>query len=81
MPQELKKCENMQDDLTAIKSWASIFTDESKLISTVTKHFLVHKKEITADIGQLESDYSTQEYFKVGEDLATLAEVLIGPMQ
>ena len=81
MPQELKRCENMQDDLTAIKSWASIFTDESQLISTVTKNFLEHRNEIMADIGQLESDYSTQEYFMVGEDLATLAEVLIGPMQ
>ena len=81
MPQELKRCENMQDDLNAIESWASIFTDESQLISTVTKNFLEHRNEIMADIGQLESDYSTQEYFMVGEDLATLAEVLIGPMQ
>jgi len=71
----------MQDDLTAIKSWASTFTDESELISTVTKHFLLHKKEVTADIGQLESDFSAEQYFKVGEDLATLADVLIGPIQ
>jgi len=81
MPEELEGCENMQDDLNAIESWATSFTDENELISTVTKNFLENEIEIMADIGQLESDYSTQEYFKVGEDLATLAEVLIGPIQ
>ena len=80
IPQELHACENMQDDLSAIESWASIFTEKTELISTVTKHFLLHKKQVTADIGTLKTDFSTQEYFKTGEDLATLAEVLIGPM-
>lgn len=71
----------MQDDLTAIKSWASVFTDKTELVATVTKHFLLHKKQVTADISTLKTDYSAEEYFKTGEDLATLAEVLIGPMQ
>jgi len=50
IPQELHTCEGMQDDLTAIKDWASIFTNKSKLISKVTRHFLTHKDEATADI-------------------------------
>ena len=44
MPQEVNTCENMPDDLSAIESWATIFTNKTKLISTVTKHYLLHKK-------------------------------------
>lgn len=46
MPQELHTCKNMQDDIQAITSWASVFTNKTELISTVTKHYLFHKKEV-----------------------------------
>ena len=81
IPQELHTCEGMQDDLTAIKEWASIFTNKSQLISKVTRHFLTHKKEATADIATLKSDFSTQAYFATGEDVANLVTLLIGPIQ
>lgn len=42
---------------------------------------MLHRKEVTADIGQLKTDFAAESYFKVGEDLATLADVLIGPIQ
>ena len=50
IPQELHACTSMQDDLKAIADWASVFTSEAALISTVTKHFLLHKKAVKADI-------------------------------
>ena len=81
MPQELNTCENMQDDLSAIESWASIFTNKTKLISTVTKHYLLHKRQVTTDIATLKSDFATGAYFLVGQDLASIANVLIGPIQ
>jgi len=36
----------MNTDLKAIEEWASIFTDKTKLISTVSKHYLFHKAEV-----------------------------------
>lgn len=81
MPQELNTCENMQDDLSAIASWADVFTSKTKLISTVTKHYLLHKRAVTTDIATLKSDYATGAYFLVGQDLATLSNVLLGPIQ
>jgi len=50
VPQELNTCESMQDDLSAIAEWASIFTDETALIAKVTKHYLLHKNEVTEDL-------------------------------
>ena len=81
MPQELNTCESMQDDLSAIASWADVFTSKTKLISTVTKHYLLHKRAVTTDIATLKSDFATGAYFLAGEDLATLANVLLGPIQ
>ena len=81
IPQELHTCKNMQEDLTAIKEWASVFTDKTKLISTVSKHYLLHKKQVTADINQLKADFASEKYFKTGEDLATLSIALLGPIQ
>lgn len=46
IPQALSTCENMDEDIAAIESWAQIFTDPAKLGETLTKHYLLHKKEI-----------------------------------
>jgi len=81
VPQELNTCKGMSDDLAAIESWASVFTSKTQLISTVTKHFLMHKKAVTADIAELKADFAAEEYFKTGEEIATLATILIGPIQ
>lgn len=81
VPQELHTCESMQDDLGAIKEWAAIFTNKGKLISHVTKHYLTHKKQVTADIKELKSDFSGELFFQTGEDVATIVNLLVGPIQ
>ena len=50
VPEALRTCKSMGDDIAAIESWASIFKDRSALVATVTKHYLFHKKEINGDI-------------------------------
>jgi len=50
IPQALHSCKNMGDDLTAIKEWASIFTDPAKLSKTIAKHAALHHNAIEADI-------------------------------
>ena len=78
IPQELSTCKGMSADLAAIESWASIFTNKSKLVGKVTRNFLMHKKVVTADIAELKADYTAEEYFKTGEEVATIATVLLG---
>ena len=45
-PLIFRNCKGMGPDIVAIEEWAQIFKDKPKLISTVTKHFLMHKKEV-----------------------------------
>ena len=81
MPQELHTCKGMTDDINAIESWAANFSDKSKLVGKVTKHFIMHKKDVTADIATLKTEWAAKEYFAAGEEVATLASILIGPIQ
>ena len=71
----------MDDDIAAIEQWAQIFTNPTELAATVTKHYLLHKKEITTDISTLESDWEAQSYFQAGDDLAALLTAAVGPIQ
>lgn len=80
IPQELSACK-LGDDITAIEEWAQVFTNKTKLISTVSKHYLFHKSEVQADLTKLEADYAAAEFFHTGEDIADLMTVLVGPIK
>ena len=63
-------CKGMGDDIAAIESWAKIFTEPTKLASTVGKHWLFHGSQIKADFAQEETDWSAGKYFDAGKDTA-----------
>ena len=71
----------MDQDISAIESWAQIFTDPAKLSATLAKHYAFHQSEIKTDISTLETDWTAKEYFQAGEDLAALMTVTIGPIE
>ena len=77
IPQELHTCKNMQADLDTIEAWGKQFTDISKLAAKVTKHYLLNKKQVTADIDGLKKDWAAEEFFETGQDLATIVNLLI----
>jgi hypothetical protein len=81
LPQALNTCENMGDDIAAIESWASIFTNPAELAATLSKHYILHKKEINADISAVTTEWDAQEYFKTGEAIAQLMTDAIGPIK
>lgn len=57
LPTELSTCEAIGQDLTAVKSWASVFTSKAKLVAKITKNLAFHRKQIEADIATLETDF------------------------
>ena len=81
IPQALKTCEGMTDDVAAIEQWAQIFKNPTQLAATVSKHYLFHKNEIKADIASLESDWQSHLMFKAGADLADLLTLAVGPIE
>ena len=80
VPQALKTCKNMGDDIAAIEQWAAIFKNPSELAATVTKHYLFHKAAIQSDIAAVKADWTNALYFKSGADLADLLTLAVGPI-
>ena len=80
VPQALSTCENMDEDLAAIESWAQIFTNPVELASTVSKRFVLHHHAIENDISSLTTDWEAASYFTAGEDLANLLTDAVGPI-
>lgn len=77
----LSACESMGDDLKAIESWAAIFKSPSDLVADVTKHLLLHRKEIMGDINTIKVDWSGAEYYQAGKATADLLTVAVGPIE
>ena len=80
IPQALSTCEGMDDDLAAIEAWAQIFTNPAELTETVSKHYLLHRKAINSDIGDVETDYDAGSWFQAGLDTADLLTLAVGPI-
>jgi hypothetical protein len=80
-PATLAACEGMGDDIAAIESWAAIFKSKSALIADVTKHLVLHRKEIMADVQTVKTDWNAGEYYASGKATADLLTVAVGPIQ
>jgi len=50
VPSALSTCESMKPEIKAIEDWISIVKDPKALIATASKHYLLHKKAVTADL-------------------------------
>ena len=77
----LSDCESMTDELDAIEDWASIFTDHTALVETLTKNLLLHNKHIMADVSAISNDWQLGMYYKAGMDSADFLTTAIGPIQ
>jgi len=73
----LANCKGMGDDLQKIETWAQIFEQPKALITEASKHYLLHKKKVKADIAQEESDWAAKKYFDAGKDTANTVDILV----
>lgn len=80
VPVFLNSCDGVGEDLHAIESWATIFTEPTQLTQKVTKNYLLHRKAIKADFAAMKADWAAQEYFKSGVEAADLLTVAVGPI-
>ena len=62
-PDALATCESMDEDIAAIESWATIFTEPKQLAQTLSKNWLLHRRTIKEYIGAEESDWGAGSYF------------------
>lgn len=73
-------CLNMQDDINAIIDWGQIFTDRQKLVSKVTRNFLLHRKKVMSDISIAKNEWSQGLYFGAGWTASDIVYLTLGPI-
>jgi hypothetical protein len=79
--EDVAPCKAMSDDVAAIEAWAQIFKSPTTLATTVAKHYMLHKKAVTADITAVRTDWANKSYFSTGKDAADLVTVLMGSIE
>lgn len=79
--EDVAPCTHMSDDVAAIEAWAQVFKSPKTLAANVAKHYMLHKKAVTADITAVKTDWAAKSYFSTGKDAADLITVLIGSIE
>merc|ERR1719353_2676359 len=80
LPTEFKECENVQDDLTKIKTWAATFATaegEVKIVENVMSNW----STIQSDIGTINSDMQSEQYVEAGETAADVVILALGRIE
>ena len=81
LPTILTDCSNTHEDVRAIEAWATIFTNKTQLVATVTKNFLLHKKAVKADIAEMKLEWAADSFFKAGVTAADIVVKTVGPIK
>jgi len=81
IPTLLSDCKGMNDDITAIKEWASIFNSRALLVATLAKNWVLHKRGIKSDIADAEASWAEGAYFSAGLTSADILVKAVGPIQ
>ena len=74
-------CVGITDEFDAIGTWATAFNDMHKLEKRVIRNAARHPRQVKAIRSELETDWESDHYFEVGKDLASMATLLIGPIE
>ena len=80
-PATLTTCQNMDDDIAAIESWATIFTEPEILAKTLSKNWLLHRRTIKEDLAKESTDWASGNYFDAGKDTALALTEAVGPIE
>jgi len=81
IPNLLSDCKGMDDDIAAIEAWAEIFGNKTKLVATVSKNFLLHKRGIKSDIADAKAAWAAHQYFSSGVSCADIVVKTVGPIE
>ena len=77
---DLTDCAAMGPDLLRIKAWSSIFKDPIKLFRVMFQNTLMHIDKIHADVGSIITDAETDKMHDLGEQVADILVLQIGPI-
>ena len=74
------RVEALKDDIASIEAWLAQFKHMGALVRKVSRHYVMHRKVIKADISHERADWAAGSYFKAGADMADVVTLAMGPM-
>ena len=77
---DLADCAGMKPDIMRIKAWAVIFKNPIQLFKTMFTNTLMNIDKIHADIGSIITDAETHKLHDLGEQIADILVLQIGPI-
>ena len=80
MPEVLSACDNMGPDITKLIDTLSVFRHPVLLKNTITYNVGKHKLALGLDVAEAKKDNMKAKYFKYGEDIAAILEVVTQPI-
>ena len=80
LPGLISTCKGMTDDIARLESWATIFTDQTELVSTITKNIMANVVHFTRDIQKAMADHAAHDAYALGADTAAILELALGPV-
>ena len=80
LPTDFKQCENVQDDLTKLKTWGNEFiTPEGEI--KIAENVMANWANIQTDIGTINSDMQSEQYVEAGETAADVVIIALGKLE
>ena len=80
LDKDLSDCAGMKPDLLRIKAWAVIFKDPIKLFRVMFNNTLMNIGKIHSDIGNIITDAETDKMHDLGENVADILVLQLGPI-
>merc|ERR1719263_685461 len=77
---DLQDCTAIKPDLMRIKAWAVIFKDPIALFRKAFANTLMNIDKIHTDIGSIIADAQTDQMHDLGEQLADILVLQLGPI-
>lgn len=80
LPEMLKSCKDMDEDVAALKTWVDTFDSKDKLIQTIEKNALKNIFKLKADVTKITADWDAEKFSDVGKDAADVVQLALGPV-
>ena len=80
LPNDLKDCKSMDEDIKRITAWGAIFDDATVFFTTLMGNVFKNSTKIIADITKCTDDMGKGNYYNAGVDISDMMVLCLGPV-
>ena len=80
VPEAVRDCKLVKDDIPTIMSWATVFTAPMQLPNVIKTNITQHLIGITRHVNQAKNDWKSEEFYAFGTILGELLVIVTQPL-